>query len=143
MTMPAGEYWIGDLCYVMHDKWDAFCELTCPGDGSVLSGEMKLPDGTLIASYGTAYGDGCYQDEKGREYGVDAGLIGCILVKDISESERENLDLGHVVTFPNSFRTGYDHGVITFGHVSIDTDPSDPEVDDSNHWDSYDEDEED
>ena len=29
MTMPAGKYYIGDLCYVMSDKeWEEFCSLT-------------------------------------------------------------------------------------------------------------------
>jgi hypothetical protein len=30
MTMPAGRYYIGDLCYVMHDEWDEACALFFP-----------------------------------------------------------------------------------------------------------------
>lgn len=43
MTMPAGRYYIGDLCYVMHDEWDEFCDhLDYPG-------ERKLKDGRKYA----------------------------------------------------------------------------------------------
>ena len=27
MTMKAGNYYIGDLCYVLHDEWNEVCEL--------------------------------------------------------------------------------------------------------------------
>jgi hypothetical protein len=122
--MPAGKYWIGDLCYVMHDRWDEFCDKTIV-DANCLSGEFQI-DGVLVAHYHTAYGDGEYSDGDGNRYGVDAGLIGCIKVDDISPSELENIGLGHVHEFSTRFHTSSSKdGTITFGHVNIETGDSD------------------
>jgi hypothetical protein len=119
--MKAGTYYIGDLAYVMSDRWDEFCELTCSGN-NVLDGEFNLKDGTRFATFTTKYGDGTYKDEQGNEYPVDAGLIGCINVKDIAPSEIENLSSGRVIEFVNDFSTFSAGGVIRFGSVCIDTD---------------------
>ena len=41
MTMPAGRYYIGDLCYVMSDEeWDEFCSLTIK-DNKCFDGEFN------------------------------------------------------------------------------------------------------
>lgn len=118
--MPAGKYYVGDLCYVMHPEWSEFCNLTINGDG-ILDGEFNLKDGRRFATYSTMYGDGTYYDDKGRDYGVDAGLIGCIRVEDISEEELKNIDDGHVVEFYQEFRTFSENGKIHIGHVIIET----------------------
>jgi hypothetical protein len=34
MTMPAGRYYIGDLCYVMHPEWSECCDLFFPPGSS-------------------------------------------------------------------------------------------------------------
>jgi hypothetical protein len=119
--MKAGTYYIGDLCYVMHPEWDEFCSLTI-NDHNVLDGEFNLKDGRRFATFTTKWGDGTYKDEQGRAYGVDAGLIGCINVKDITPSELENLKDGHVVEFVNDFSTFSAGGIIRIGSVCIDTD---------------------
>lgn len=121
--MKAGTYYIGDLCYVMHDRWDEFCGLTCSGH-RVLDGEFNLADGTRFATYTTMYGDGNYFDETGKSYDVDAGLIGCIRVEDIDFTDPSNSIVGgRVVEFSKDFTTFSAGGVITIGNVSIDTDP--------------------
>jgi hypothetical protein len=122
--MKAGTYYIGDLCYVMHPEWDEFCSLTCSGD-NVLDGEFNLKDGRRFASFTTKWGDGTYKDEQGNEYPVDAGLIGCINVKDITPSELENLSSGRVIEFVQDFSTFSAGGVLRFGSVVIDTDAED------------------
>ena len=61
-------------------------------------------------------------DEQGRKYGVDAGLIGCICVDNISPGELENIKDGHVVEFVQDFSTFSAGGIIRFGSVCIDTD---------------------
>lgn len=130
MSMPAGKYYIGDLCYVMtNDEWKEFCNLTISGN-KIIDGEFNLKDGRRFASYSTAYGDGVYNDQYGYSYSVDAGLIGCILLKDISPDKDVNLlDLGSIVEFESSFVTSGGRGekdwcgVIQFGHVMIETDP--------------------
>ena len=80
--MKAGTYYVGDLCYVMHGEWDEFCNLTIVGQ-KVLDGEFNLADGRRFATFTTQWGDGTYQDQQGREYSVDAGLIGCIALENI------------------------------------------------------------
>jgi len=132
MTMPAGTYYIGDLCYVMtDDEWEDFCSITIKGN-ECLDGEFEMPDGRKFATYGTAWGDGQYRDQLGNSYGVDAGLIGCIRVEDIKK-DCENLNrLGKVHKFETDFVTSGGRqlrksekwdGVIQFGRIHIETDP--------------------
>lgn len=118
--LPAGEYYVGDLCYVMHQEWDEFCALTIKGE-ECLNGEFDLADGRKFFFGQTAYGDGEYQDDKGNSYCVDAGLIGIIAVKDISENDLKNLDSGHVHTFDQPFFVSAEAGIFYFGNVRIDT----------------------
>ena len=127
--MKAGKYYIGDLCYVMHPEWDEFCSLTINGH-NVLDGEFNLKDGRRFATFTTKWGDGTYKDEQGRSYGVDAGLIGCIAVDDITPSELENLKDGHVVEFVQDFSTFSAGGIIRIGSVCIDTDFAEEEEED-------------
>jgi hypothetical protein len=137
--MKAGKYYVGDLCYVLDNRWNEFCSVTIPGN-KVLDGEMQLPDGTKFATYCTAFGDGVYNDQFGNSYGVDAGLIGCVLVEDV-DKETPVADLPHlgaVFDFPNDFATSETNGVITIGHVVIDTGYHD---DDEEDYDGDDDDE--
>lgn len=131
MTMPAGKYYIGDLCYVMRDEWTEMCDLFFQGRGDhgCNEGEFNLKDGRRFANFNTAYGDGTYFDQSGREYGVDAGCIGCVRIEDIHQSNPANsiansIELGHVIEFEHPF-TCYadDRGLLVFGDVQIDTDP--------------------
>ena len=124
--MKSGQYYIGDLCYVLDDRWDEFCSLTIVGD-RVLDGEFNLRDGTRFATFTTRWGDGCYRDQQGREYGVDAGLIGCVAVEDIAATELANIKNGHIVEFVQPFSTWSAGGEIRFGTVLIDTDPAEAE----------------
>jgi len=134
MTMPAGKYWVGDLCYVMHDEWDEVCGLFFKDrtDHGCNEGEFTLKDGRRFVSYNTKYGDGGYYDQHGNEYAVDAGLIGCILVEDIDLTcTKNNFNGGHIVEFTSDFdhqggrnTLGHDwDGVIRFDNVFIETDP--------------------
>ena len=120
MTMPAGRYYIGDLCYVMHDEWGEFCEITMPNNQCV-DGEFVFADGRRFASFGTAHGDGVYQSNIGTSHSVDAGLIGCILIDDIRDNTRDIKRLGAIVDFDQPFEVSEDHGLIRFGHVHIET----------------------
>ena len=123
MTMPAGKYYIGDLCYVMHDAWDEFCQLTIDGY-ACKDGEFVLGDGRRFATFGTAYGDGTYRSNIGTSHSVDAGLIGCILVTDIRDLTYDYdriLSLGAIVDFETPFEVSEDRGLICFGHVQIET----------------------
>lgn len=127
MTMPAGKYYVGDLCYVMHDEWDECCALFFKGrnDQGCNEGEFNLKDGRRFVSYNTAYGDGEYYDQNGLCYGVDAGLIGCIRVEDIDlHSDKNYSNGGQIIDFPNDFECRYEeeNGTIVIGHIRIETD---------------------
>ena len=84
--MKAGKYYVGDLCYVLGDRWTEVCDLIIVGH-KCLDGEFELADGTKFAIYGTAYGDGHYLDQKGNGYPVDSGTIGCVLAEQITEGQ--------------------------------------------------------
>jgi hypothetical protein len=139
MSMPSGEYYVGDLCYVLHDRWDELCDITIQ-DHKVLNGEFTFADGTRFAIFTTMYGDGCYEDQFGNQYPVDAGLIGCILLKDISKEERENIKSGHVHIFTQYFTPIEEDGVIVFHKIRIDTKDSvryNREVPNEDDWGQY------
>ena len=122
--MIKGTYYVGDLCYVMHDEWDEVCSLLFAGrdDHGCSQGEFNLKDGRRFAIYNTAYGDGSYSDQNGRVYGVDSGSIGCILVEDIDIGHHDNfIGDGQTITFDQDFYTGSQDGKIMFHNVSINT----------------------
>jgi hypothetical protein len=124
--MPAGKYYIGDLCYVMSDDWDEVCELTIK-DCKVINGEFEMKDGRRFAMYSTKYGDGLYRSNIGTKHAVDSGTIGCILVDNIIDIPKFEVDgkLGTVVTIDRSFSTAERDGLIVFGDVIINTDSDD------------------
>jgi len=124
MRLPAGTYFISDPCYIIRDeKYDRLLEethyfgLSLPDRGNIfIDSVTKLP----FAVFSTAYGDGCYRDESGFEYGVDAGCIACVPVAMVDglTGARDSINL---VTFDSPFEVGYNDGLITFGHVNIQT----------------------
>lgn len=125
--MQPGKYYVGDLCYVLHDEWDEFCSLTISGN-QVLDGEFNLADGRRFATFTTKWGDGNYFDENGKSYDVDAGLIGCIAVDDIDVTHPSNfLSGGNIVEFVQPFSTFKAGSVIRIGNVVIETDPVEEE----------------
>ena len=131
--LPAGKYYVGDLCYVMHDEWDEVCNLFFEGrdDHGCNEGEFNLKDGRRFASFNTKFGDGSYYDQFGDEYGVDGGLIGCIALNDIDLTNDDNfIRGGQIIEFRSDFtvsgsqglsRKDWD-GVIRIGHIVIKTD---------------------
>jgi hypothetical protein len=133
--MKAGEYYVGDLCYVLADRWDEVCDLTIK-DHTCLEGEFELSDGTKFAMYGTAWGDGVYQDQEGNPYPVDSGTIGCVLWSEIDPGKEDDaMRLGILTYMYEEFETGAENGVIRFGEVEIDTNSEE-------EWDEEEDDEE-
>jgi len=118
--MRPGTYYCGDLCYVMHPQWKEVCNLMfATGDNSVLDGEFNLANGVRFALHSTAYGDGTYQDQEGRDYPVDAGLIGCIRVEDVYDPEWYLAGVQTVV-FDKQFELVYNDGIISFVYADGD-----------------------
>lgn len=112
--MRPGTYLVGDLCYVMHPQWNEVCDLTfASGSNYVLDGEFNLANGVRFTLHSTAYGDGTYQDQEGRDYPVDAGLIGCIRVEDVVDPEAWLAGV-QTVEFTRPFELTYLNGVISF-----------------------------
>lgn len=142
MTMPAGKYYVGDLCYVLHDSWDEFCDITI-SDHKCLEGEFNFKDGRRFASFSTKWGDGEYDDQYGRSYAVDAGLIGCISIEDIDNDLRVLANEvgprfgGHIVEFAGPFDCYEEEGRIHIGDVVVDTDPTFEEDYDYDEEDDY------
>ena len=126
MTMPAGKFYIGDLCYVMHDVWDEAVSLMFPDNhsGRGVDGEFTLRDGRRFANFGTRWGDGTYTSNIRTRHLVDSGSIGCIRVEDIRDNTYDNIEtLGAVVEFAQPFEVSEDSGLICFGAVEIETNP--------------------
>jgi len=128
MTMPAGKYYVGDLCYVMNDdEWSEVCDLFFPPTdtgfpGRGVDGEFTLKDGRRFASFGTAYGDGVYRSNISTDHCVDSGSIGCIRVEDIRADKYDDIkSLGAIVEFDQPFEVLEDQGLLVFGHVQIET----------------------
>jgi hypothetical protein len=125
--MPAGKYYIGDLCYVMHDAWKECCNLFFPYvpgqlEQTEVQGEFTLKDGRRFANFRTAYGDGTYVSNINTEHSVDSGCIGCIRVEDIRDTEYDDPEsLGAFVEFTEPFEVSSDQGLLIFGHVQIET----------------------
>ena len=141
--MPAGRYYIGDLCYVMHPEWSECCELFFPHPGPEqgVEGEFQLADGRRFASFGTAWGDGHYRSNIGTGHSVDSGSIGCILMDDIRDTQYSServTELGAVVEFDRPFEVSCTDGVMRFGHVVIDTRGDDAYEDEDEYEDEED-----
>lgn len=150
--LPAGTYYVGDLCYVLDlnkdgDGYDWHAVLdgthylgTSPPETPkgyeakwVSTGHFTIPhydtgEPVRFFSSSTAYGDGSYTDGEGRSYAVDAGLIGCFPIEALptpcgNVGPEEG---GHIVTFAHAFRCRVvdEEGVIRISDIEIDTDPS-------------------
>ena len=110
-------FYVGDLCYAMNEKlYDKFWgdELGF-SDGVFLVPENKyFPSGKgyFFAVDSTTYGDGTYEDDDGREYPVDAGVIGVLPLELVDNSVYDGG--GHIFEVP---------GVCSFtaysGHFTI------------------------
>ena len=69
--LPAGTYYIGDLCYALPDSvYYGYWENT-----GFQMGRHKVDD--YVFAVGNTYaGDGVYHGSDGKDYPVDAGIIG-------------------------------------------------------------------
>jgi hypothetical protein len=116
-TFKKGEYYIGDPCYVVEDDdWIKLLE-----DNNYFHDCNFIYKGKKCYADGTAYGDGCYQDNHGEAYGVDAGLLGIIPVSIIKVNKKEMKRLGNVVKFTKDFNVDSGNGIFHFGNITINT----------------------
>ncbi len=137
LTLPAGEYYIGDPCYVIaDDRWDEVCNQMfpgVPGNDDYENHDIQL-DGTHFFVYSTAYGDGLYDDGM-YTYGVDAGCIGAVPMSLVNKREQQEIEsngLGRFVKTDTPLQCSRnDEGTFTFigsfGIIEIITDGSEYE----------------
>lgn len=128
--LPPGRYYVGDPCYVFNKDWSAFLDSLYEGNG------YSLWNLGLSVVFGTQYGDGVYYDQYGISYPVAAGLIGAV-----HENSIETLDKYHLTKltdFSEPFVCVRDEGVLTFGHITIDTAGRNPDPDEDGEDDQYD-----
>lgn len=76
-TLPAGDYYVGDPCYVLDD--DQFDQWV-PGLRRSGRHHVGLVDGSTVVGISTAYGDGSYRGSDGFDYDVDSGMLGLVPV---------------------------------------------------------------
>ena len=128
------EMWVGDPCYIIDGlQWDDVLDYTryfnmFPSREAMSNDEYNprnkrhgvftLKDGVTCAVSTTAYGDGCYPDDEGRGYAVDAGMLG---IFPAEYARTGDWRLGHFITVPADYKVtvSYDDGTIDFGVVSI------------------------
>ena len=111
ITLEAGEYWIGDLGYVLSDSdWGRACGNF---NGSCV---IRLESGDLALLF-TTYGDGFFGGGTGSGVGfcVDSGTIGIVPASAV-EDER---NAGVKLEFSNSFVCQYGEECVILGHVKI------------------------
>ncbi len=135
--MPAGDYIISDLCYVLSDKdYDKALQLTgyfglYNRDGTTARKDNQ--GGTFVLGWGkemrkvplgvwsTLHGDGGYRGTDGNMYSVDAGNIGCVPLA-LVDSDKLKHGLGthfHAHTFDKDFTIWSSDGTLVFGDVTI------------------------
>jgi len=135
VNFKAGKYYVGDLCYVINDKhWDELGEKT---NWFQNDEQFEFKGKTIFVSH-TAYGDGRFNDYQGREYFVDAGLIGVIPFDIIDNNEIG--DGGQIIEFEKDFYASCsDKGIFKIGNITIDTSNEDEEEDEEEDYDDEEE----
>lgn len=91
--LPAGRYYVGDLCYVLghSEDWDPMIEKMYPvKNGPMKEGFHEMPNGMQFYAFSVDR-DGVFYDEERRPYSVDAGLIGCVHEKHMSEESKKDI----------------------------------------------------
>ena len=150
VTIPAGEYYLGDPCYALtYEQWDrVIAKTNCFGaENSILQDSddeaLAVVDGGIILGFGTAYGDGYYDTEipgiGGFSIMVDSGLIG-LVSKDLAEgSGNSSIQFMKLVRLPSLTVCTNEDGVMTFGMIEVNTrDDSDDDDEDSDDEYEYD-----
>ncbi len=121
VTVPAGEYILGDPCYtVPDDAWSRLLDSCGCFDDATPVGTVL---GYQVLAFGTAHGDGIYEGSDGYEYAVDAGLIGLVpaSMPGITNHDDDTTWPPRRVRFLAPTVCWNDRGILHFGHFTIDT----------------------
>jgi hypothetical protein len=124
----AGEYLIGDLCYMFKDSdWYDFCDVNNDDEYSIF--DFKLNDTTnekgktyKIYNHSTSYGDGFYGSSIDKyTFPVDSGSIGMIPIELANilgcETNNEASSIYYKINFKRDFEVIFDSfdGTFDFG----------------------------
>lgn len=97
--VPPGTYYVGDPCYVFeHDNWIDLLDAICNLGGDLSGNKVYVSECGLIWMHQTEFGDGQYLGYGSMISGghfmfpVDAGVLGLVDVRYISEEKREYAD---------------------------------------------------
>jgi len=126
-TLPAGKYWIGDLCYVMHALWNDVCSAIFAGKslhGGCNEGLINVKE-TVLWQHSTYDGDGWYAVHNNtlksahtpkNGFDVDSGLIGIVPAELLAKyaNKLDQPELGMSVTFVAPVECTYEDGTYTF-----------------------------
>jgi hypothetical protein len=107
-TAPPGKYYVGDLCYALYND---MYKSVFGGQGYSGGLYQKGPSFFLVAS--TYAGDGAYVDSNGREYLVDAGIIG-ICSWDLVDEKSRSIHGGHMMSFTHRTHCLFRDGIFHF-----------------------------
>lgn len=127
IKMPAGQYYIGDLCYVLRHKWDEVCRLTICGN-ECFDGKFTLSNGANFVRFvlpmnwrNEVSRLTCFiKIDYGNDIGVDSGTIGCIETKYLDAEKLELCkEYSLVYDFKEEFECYNEDGNMTFGVISI------------------------
>ena len=111
MEIKSGNgFYIGDICYVLsNDDYYSFWGK----QKRFAEGAFEVPGkGYAFAVGFTAYGDGVYADEEGREYPVDAGVIGIVPLELVGK--KDGLENGTLIMMPGIAALDCEEGVFDF-----------------------------
>jgi len=108
IMLPAGQYYIGDPCYVVgtknHELWMDFLYKTgLISDTDECTEGYCTYEGHELFAASTAFGDGSFEDNEGYNYPVDAGMIGVIPIALTDDVAIESKKLGRIETFARDF----------------------------------------
>lgn len=127
-TLPAGKYYIGDICYSLDDDiysnfWGKkknykdgkykvhgrFCS-----QQNECSSFHRNDEGHYFVVHGTFYGDGYYPTNLDTNYAVDAGVIGMVHESLFDKNNIEKMsNLGSIHTFTGDITFKYNEGMFS------------------------------
>lgn len=116
-TLPAGTYYIGDICYVLDDVvYESVFGETGYEEGLYMKDSKKF---FLVGQ--TSWGDGEFSGSDGCKYLVDAGVIGIVSEELISSDpdSGKDTDGGKVYTFLTPVVVTMEKGIFTFESKDI------------------------
>jgi hypothetical protein len=115
LPMVRGEYFVGDLCYVLgKNAWKELEVLSKAKESKYgTEGQFTLGNGRVLVIFHLPSGDGVYPDQKGRKYSVDSGTIGLTLTEGLETEygdtdKKEDWDseisrLGNIIDYKKEF----------------------------------------